>query len=897
MALTVGKKLTLNTVLFSLIAIVPFVALALMAVSTARTSFVSDRFDQLVSIREIKKAQIEKFFQEKQSDMDVLIKTVAVMKDAAVDRLEAVQRIKKAQIDKYFSDCFADIEVVAKNLNIAAGLEKLATAMETRDANADSSLWNFMADKYVKDLSKYKEQYGYKDLYLVSKEGTIVYTINKGPELGQNLISGDLKNSPLGKCFQRALNGVALVDFEPYAPAHGQFAAFLGAPVMVDGAATGAVILQAPKEPLSQIVQDRSGMGKSGESYLVGKNEGVTALRSDMTTMGDGTYVVGHQVTTPYIEGALSGTSGSAVYTDSTGKLIIASYTPFDIPGINWALISKIDLEEAIAPKMDGRDTDYYGQFIERRGYYDLFLIHPQGEIFYTVAHEPDYQTNILTGAYADSGLGRLAKQVLETGQYGIVDFEPYAPSNDEPAAFIAQPLRHGDDVEVIVALQLSVDAINAIMAQRAGLGKSGETYLVGPDKLMRSDSYLDPEHHTIKASFADPRTGSVNTDASREALAGKTDKKVVIDYNGNPVLSAYTPLSIGDFTWALLAEMDEKEVISDSVAAENLLHRVWLIGAISLALILSVIVFNAFMIKNLSGSLKRIMRNLGESSEQASTASEQVASASQQLAEGASEQAASIEETSSSLEEISSMTRQNADNAYEANDQMNSAHQIVQKAAGSMDRMIVSMEEISRASGETSKIIKTIDEIAFQTNLLALNAAVEAARAGEAGAGFAVVAEEVRNLALRASEAAKNTATLIEDTTARVKDGSGLAKESNEAFKEVEVAAAKVKELVAEIAAASNEQAQGIDQVNTAVTAMDKVTQQNAASAEESASAAAEMNLQAGRLKEGVTDLERLVGRNNGHNDRRPNHEKPLPAADVRHQIETGKFSGRLLR
>jgi methyl-accepting chemotaxis protein len=210
-------------------------------------------------------------------------------------------------------------------------------------------------------------------------------------------------------------------------------------------------------------------------------------------------------------------------------------------------------------------------------------------------------------------------------------------------------------------------------------------------------------------------------------------------------------------------------------------------------------------------------------------------------------------------------MTRQNADNANQADTLMKEANVIVDQANDAMDELTTSMEEISKASDETSKIIKTIDEIAFQTNLLALNAAVEAARAGEAGSGFAVVADEVRNLAMRAADAARNTAGLIEDTVKKIGDGSEIVTKTNDAFDQVSSSTKKVADLVGEISAASNEQSQGIGQVNQAVNEMDKVVQQNAANAEESASAAEEMNAQAEQMKGMVNDLVLLVKGGNG--------------------------------
>ena len=249
------------------------------------------------------------------------------------------------------------------------------------------------------------------------------------------------------------------------------------------------------------------------------------------------------------------------------------------------------------------------------------------------------------------------------------------------------------------------------------------------------------------------------------------------------------------------------------------------------------------------------------DTSEQVASASCQVSSASRQLADGAFEQAASIEETASALESMTSMTKQNAGNAVQANELTRESGKIVGEANRTMSLLTASMTEISGASEQTQKIVKTIDEIAFQTNLLALNAAVEAARAGEAGAGFAVVADEVRNLAMRAAEAARNTAGMIESTVAKVKEGSSLVDKTNLDFRRVAGCVAKSEELIGEIAAASHEQSQGIEQINGAIANMNKVIQQNSANAEESSSASELMAAQARNLEDYLQELLTLVG------------------------------------
>ncbi|MBI5521454.1 MAG: methyl-accepting chemotaxis protein [Desulfarculus sp.] len=300
-----------------------------------------------------------------------------------------------------------------------------------------------------------------------------------------------------------------------------------------------------------------------------------------------------------------------------------------------------------------------------------------------------------------------------------------------------------------------------------------------------------------------------------------------------------------------MLEQMSRSQTIMMGVGAGAILLGLGLAWAITMAV---------------TRPVRRISGSLGQGAAQLSQASDEVSSASQSLAEGASQQAAALEQTSASLEELAAMTRRNADNAGQANALMAQTKEVVQHSTASMRQVRQAMERIEQASQQTAKIIKTIDEIAFQTNLLALNAAVEAARAGEAGAGFAVVAEEVRNLAQRAAAAARDTQQIIEGTLANVQEGAQLVKTTHEAFDQVESRALQVGSLVGEISAASQEQAQGIEHINQAVAEMDKVTQQVAANAEESAASSEELSGQSQTLKDMVGDLAHLVDGGNGH-------------------------------
>lgn len=270
---------------------------------------------------------------------------------------------------------------------------------------------------------------------------------------------------------------------------------------------------------------------------------------------------------------------------------------------------------------------------------------------------------------------------------------------------------------------------------------------------------------------------------------------------------------------------------------------------------------------RSITVPVRVLTQTLSSGADETAAAAGQVSSSSQSLAEGASQQAASLEETSASLEEMSSLTRRNAETADRVKSLASDARNAGDVGTREMEAMSGAMEGIKASSGEIAKIIKTIDEIAFQTNILALNAAVEAARAGEAGMGFAVVADEVRGLAQRCAQAAKETAVKIEEAVERSARGVDISANVARSLGEIVTKARQVDELASEVATSSREQSQGIDQVSRAMAEMDKVTQATAGNAEESASAAEELNAQAATLRQAVTELQRLVdGKDAGH-------------------------------
>jgi len=526
----------------------------------------------------------------------------------------------------------------------------------------------------------------------------------------------------------------------------------------------------------------------------------------------------------------------------------------------------RFPVENAAVKEKTARHEEFFQNYAKEYGYYDIFILSEDtGHVMYSQAKESDYGANIKVGSLKDSGLGEVWRKVSEHKRSEFVDMRPYSPSANAPAMFLGTPVMINGHFEAVLIFQISDASINKIMQFRKGYGDSQEDYLVGQDKLMRSDSFLDPKNHSLKASFANPSSGSCDTEASKDALSGKSDTKIVLDYNGNHVLSSFAPIKVGqDLHWAILSEIDEAEVLITPNSIRNTLIMyasiTVLIVIVIAYLLVSVSVIkplNAFKAKileiasnndltqkvdtnapqeimemgkgfnTLLNSLQELISTSKNSSNENASISHELSTtalgvgnnveSSVVIVNEATQQAKSVQDEiinsiADAQESKNDIVKAN-ENLGSARDDIISLTSKVQTTAETEAELAQNMETLSKDASEVKNVLVIIGDIADQTNLLALNAAIEAARAGEHGRGFAVVADEVRKLAERTQKTLAEINATINVVVQSIGDASTHMNNNSEEIQELASIAQGVEDRINST----------VEIVNEAVNASDK--------------------------------------------------------------------------
>jgi methyl-accepting chemotaxis protein len=578
--------------------------------------------------------------------------------------------------------------------------------------------------------------------------------------------------------------------------------------------------------------------------------------------------------------------------------------------------------------KLHGRVHPVVSSYREKFGYYDIFLVSiKSGNIVYSVFKELDFSTSLLNGPYADTNFAEAFRQAAGAGSrdsFIVTDFARYLPSYDAPAGFIASPIYKESRLLGVAVFQFPIDKLNDIMGERTGMGKTGETYLVGPDRLMRSDSFLDPENHTVSASFKNPDKGTVDTFSVREAFSGRTGKEIIKDYNGNRVLSAYTPLRSGDISWALIAEIDEAEAFA---SVRSLRHLILIIGITGTVIIIFASLFVSSQITgpikkgvhfaesvsegDLSGRLElnqkdeigilatalnsmaekigNIISDIKSSAGVLDSSSGEMSEAATLMTEKAGETREKAHSVSASAEEMSV----NMNVAAAASEQASANFQLIASAAeqmGSTIKEIARNTEMAKnissdavdttrrtservnnlrdAADKIGKITGVIKDIMDQTNLLALNATIEAARAGQAGKSFGVVANEIKELASQTSAANSEINSVLsgmqgstDETVSDILSISSVIENVNSIVTSIASAVEEQSAATGEIVDNLNQAAKGIQEITEGVTVNSAVADEISKNISEVNTASGEFTAQSDMIKEKSGELSGIAG------------------------------------
>lgn len=759
---------------------------------------------------------------------------------------------------------------------------------EQLEAAADGSSYSKVHGAFHPWFRQILRTRDYYDIFLFDTEGNLVYSVYKELDYATNLNTGPWRDTDLGNAFRTALakgqrGAVSFFDFRPYKPSYHAPASFISTPVVGDsGTLLGVLAFQMPIDRLNHVVREGGDTGETGQTMLVGADR---LMRSNSRFASEST-ILARTIDNTAVAKALSGERGTAEGVHTSGAAALTAYAPIDFQGVRWALVAEVEGAEILAPS-----TTLAWRIIGIIAVALIVLsilgwclargiVGPLNRIVTTVAALARGERIEVPGADRGDEIGSLARSLDLVYRKGL-EAARLRAALDGCSTMIMVANRGMEIVYANPALQSLLKKYERDF--KSDLPDFAADNLVGshidcfhkhPEKARRIIENLKGTQQVdiklgsrkLGLSFspvineAGDFLGTVVewTDSTEElsiqeeidgVLAAARDGDFVRQINLQGFEGTHQKMGDGlnQLNQVIANATDELGAMLAAMADGDLSRRI----DADLRGKLGELKDNA---NNSASQLSTIVTNIITASNEVASAAEEISTGTEDLAHRTEQAAANLEETAASTEEMAATVRQNAENAESASRLAGSADQVASRGGEIIKQAVAAMAKIENSSQKIAEIISVIDEIAFQTNLLALNASVEAARAGEAGKGFAVVASEVRALAQRSAQAAGDIKSLIQDSGHQVKDGVELVNQAGSTLQEIVESIQQVATMIAEITVASKEQAMGVSEINSSVSQMDEMTQQNAALVEESAASARSLGEQSERMRQLMT-------------------------------------------
>ena len=888
-------KLTPKLIIsFLSIGIIPLLIFGFLAIQSAEEGLDQLAKQQLESVREIKKASVKRYFKTVSGQVITLADTQIIQQAMfnLPNKITAYQKqarrsktlipdIRKQLIENYnhfpfahgtdFSDFVAQLDPAAVLMQKDYILENkypIGERHKLLKGNSNSSYHDIHSDMQPV-IKRFIDDSHFKDLYLVDiKTERVIYSVEKGIDFGSSLLEGPLKSSALAMAYSQtkslAQHHTAFTDFSHYLPAGDESVAFMGTPITFKGEVIGVLIAKITTEQLNLIMSDRSGMGETGDSYIVGSehlmhthsNKENPPHNKEMHEKIISEHPQNTKAEHSAVLNALNGQTGVEAMLSFDNTPVLSAYSALDISGIHWAIIAEMDQTEAYAAAHHLEKFSFImvGIAIILISLYAIFIargisrpIHALVQTIQEIQHSGSFA--IRHNNNSSDEVGQASKAInnlmgsLE-GSFTNIQTVMDAISRGEFDQRITEQYT-GDIEQLKSAVNSSADSVSDTMdaLNKVMTGISDGDFTVRLDDSVRGElkgtvdkamSQMDNAIHAI-------------TEAMEFAAKGEFSHRVTGDLKGDMVkLKHAMNHSLGEVEQAMAEISDSAQAMSQGDLTQFIQGEYHGdLNQLKLALNSSI------------SNLGQMVLSVRNSAVTVTNGATEISTGSTDLNERTQQQAATLEETAASMEEMTSSIEDTSDNSKRALQLADQAHKTTLNGVEVMTKTIGAMQDIEDSSTQINDIISLIDSIAFQTNLLALNAAVEAARAGEAGRGFAVVAAEVRNLAGRSADAASQIKQLINNTVDQIHSGTNLVNQSSDSLNEINSSIQKVNDIVSEISHASTEQAGALREVNIAIAEMDRSTQNNAHLVESLSDNASNVDHQAGDLQQSVSGFQ----------------------------------------